>query len=494
VIDPHGIFDPRLSHDRLLLGLKGSMAEFELSLFRQRSFEAIRAKARRGELRFRLPVGLRWNDANKIELDPDLRVREAIRLVFRKFTELGSARQVLKWFRRECVALPVAPLDQSGLIWKLPDTQAIHGILTNPLYAGAYAFGRTESRTIIVQGHARKSEGHRKPLERWSVLIQEHHEGYISWVEYEHNQATLAGNAPVTSGGKFARGGRCLLIGLLRCQRCGRKMSVVYQGNGKYRVSRYYCATARRNHGIDRCIAFGGLRPDQAVAAELLKATDTRAIDAAIALAVQTTDEHDQRRKAIALELDQARYEARLAERRYQSVDPDNRLVAGELERRWNACLSHVSTLEASQAKTVTAPASELRVNRAALLALADDLPAVWNAPSIDPRLKQRIARLAIQEIIADVDRKTNEIVLVIHWAGGRHTELRIAKNKSGHTSRWTDPDAVKVIRRMAGQWSDRDVALTLNRLGLRTGTLVAALRADDWSNGSRGLSSRVDR
>lgn len=308
VIDPHGIFDPRLSHDRLLLGLKGSMAEFELSLFRQRSFEAIRAKARRGELRFRLPVGLCWNDANKIELEADLRVRMAIQLVFRKFTELGSARQVLKWFRRECVALPVAPLDQNGLIWKLPDTQAIHGFLTNPFYAGAYAFGRTESRTIIVEGHPRKSEGHRKPLDRWTVLIREHHEGYISWAEYEHNQATLAGNAPVITRGKFARGGRCLLIGLLRCQRCGRKMSVVY--NGKYPVPRYYCATASRNHGVDQCIAFGGLRPDQAVAAELLKAIDTRAIDAAIALAAQTTDEHEQRCKAISLELEQARYEA----------------------------------------------------------------------------------------------------------------------------------------------------------------------------------------
>jgi DNA invertase Pin-like site-specific DNA recombinase len=374
IIDPHGVFDPRLSNDRLLLGLKGSMAEFELSLFRQRSFDAIRAKARRGELRFRLPVGMAWNDANKIEVDADLRVREAIRLVFRKLVELGSARQVLKWFRGQIVVLPVAPLDQDGVVWKLPDAQAIHSFLTNPFYAGAYAFGRTEIRTTIIEGRARKTVGHRKPMDRWTVLIREYHEGYISWAEYERNQATLAGNAPLINHGKLGRGGRCLLIGLLRCRRCGRMLSVVYKGT-THCVPRYFCAAASRNHGVDHSISFGGLRADQAVGEELLRAMDGRAIDAAIVLAEQSTEQHEHRRRALALELEQLRYEARLAERRYQAVDPDNRLVASELEVRWNAALSRVSELERSVADLANAPAAPAsRVDRASLLTLADDL------------------------------------------------------------------------------------------------------------------------
>ncbi len=471
LIDPQGVYDPRQVNDRLLLGLKGSMAEFELNLIRQRSFEAIRAKARRGELRFRLPVGLLWNAANQIEREPDLRVRETISLVFQKFDEVGSVHQVLLWFRRNAVVVPRLLLGPDHIEWRLPDQNAIHSFLTNPFYAGAYAFGRTENRTTLVEGRARKTTGHRKSIDRWTVLIRDHHEGYISWMHYERVQQALAGNSHVFHGGKTGRGGRCLLVGLLRCARCARMMSVVYKGatNG---VPRYVCAGAARNHGVERCIAFGGLRVDQSVATDLLRALDETAIDAAVDAASLMQDEHEQRRKAIALELEQARYEARLAARRYEAIDPDNRLVAGELEARWNAALGRVAEVEAQLQHQAQAPAPvERSVDRTRLRALADDLGTVWNAPSSEPRLKQRIARILVREIIADIDGKTNEVVLVIHWAGGRHSEIRVAKNKPGHTSRWTDPDAAKIIRRMAGEWSDRDIALTLNRTGLRSGT-----------------------
>jgi len=230
VIDPDGVYDPGLLNDRRLLGLKGTMSEFELNLLRQRCQEAIRQKAQRGELQFMLPVGYRWAPGGKVEKDPDRRVQQAIELVFVKMEECGSARQVLLWFRSEKVSLPAMIYGESGreLIWKLPIYNTILRILRNPMYAGAYAFGKTEARTRVVGGRARKTIGHVKPPENWTVLIRDHHAGYIAWERYEHNQALLADNAHMKSRmePKAGRGGRSLLASLLRCRRCGRMLHV----------------------------------------------------------------------------------------------------------------------------------------------------------------------------------------------------------------------------------------------------------------------------
>ena len=214
LVDPDGIYDPSLVNDRLLLGLKGTMSEFELNLLRQRSLEAIRQKARRGELRFLLPVGFCWTGEGKIEQDPDRRVRQAIQLVFRKLTELGSVRQVLLWFRQEKVALPALPRDpgEPKVVWKVPVYNTVLKILSNPVYAGAYAFGKTQVRVQVVDGRARKTEGHHKPRSEWLVLIRDHHPGYIAWDQYERNQALIASNAHMKSRmePKAGRGGeRC---------------------------------------------------------------------------------------------------------------------------------------------------------------------------------------------------------------------------------------------------------------------------------------------
>ena len=474
LIDPNGIYDPRLVNDRLLLGLKGSMAEYELNLILQRSRSAIQAKAKRGELRIPLPVGLRWKEEGGIEPDPDQRVQRAIRTVFQKHKELGSVRQVLLWFRHEKLMLPTFMHDRRCLVasWRLPSYHAIHGILTNPMYAGAYAFGRREVRIQLVDGVPHKSGGHMKTRDRWSVLIREHHPGYISWEEFDQHQAMLADNAYSLSNGtpKAGRGGHSLLAGLLRCQRCGAMLSVMYKGSTN-RVPRYVCHGAHINRGDERCISFGGLRPDEAVAQELMRALESHAVEAALHAHELLLKQGDERAEALRLELEQARYEAQLASRRYEEVDPTKRLVAAELEARWNTALERVEQLKRELEHPRKESACPISVPRDALLALAEDLPAMWNAADADMRIKQRIVRLLIHEVVADVDRDTNEIRLVIHWQGGRHSETRMPKNKAGHTSRWTDPDAAKVIRSMAGGWSDRDIALTLNRLRLRTGT-----------------------
>jgi recombinase/recombinase-like zinc beta ribbon protein len=455
-------------------GLKGTMSEFELNLLRQRSVEAIRQKARRGELQYCLPVGYLWASTGKIEMDPDQRVRQVLSLVFSKMIELASARQVLLWFRRQRIEIPTRFLDQPGgrIVWNLPIYNTVLKILTNPIYAGAYAFGKTYARTSVVDGRARKTAGHKKPRCEWTVLIHDHHSSYITWEQYERNQAMIAGNAHMKSRmePKAGRGGKGLLAGLLRCRRCGRMLHVSYTGRRGV-VLRYHCKGAHINHGEEWCISFGGLRTDQAVSDEILRAVGGNAVDAALEAADKMRQQRQEQRKSLDLELEQARYESRLAARRYESVDPDNRLVTAELEVRWNAALRKVQQLEDRLRDFDLMPHSPAIPNKEVLLSLAQDLPAVWNAPSADMRLKQRIARILIQEIVADVKEQQHEIVLLIHWAGSRHSELRIKKNETGRNQRCTNMDAIEVVRRMSGKFSDEQIATTLNRLGLRTGT-----------------------
>jgi DNA invertase Pin-like site-specific DNA recombinase len=478
VIDAEGIYDPRTPNDRLLLGLKGTMSEFELTLFRQRSFEAIRAKARRGELQFCLPIGLCWDSEGRVEIDPDQRVRGAIALVLKKFVELGSIRQAHLWLRQNAITLPTGTYGNAARkpVWKLPVYNAVHGIITNPVYAGAYAFGKTGDRTRIVGDRARKTRGHIKPRKEWTVLLPDHHPGYISWKDFERNQRMVADNAHMKKRAepKAGRGGRGLLGGLLRCRRCGRMLHVTYAGLHS-RVVRYACQGALLNHGTVRCISFGGLRVDEAIARTLLEAVSPYAIDAATKAAADAKGLFADQKRALAMELEQSRYEASLAARRYEAVDPTNRLVASELEQRWNAALARSQELEnrlamLDERDDARAPSPE------GLKALSRDLPAAWNSPSADMKLKQRIVRLIVREIVADVDDAASEILLVVHWQGGRHTEMRIPKNKTGKHGRTTTAEAVDVIRSMAGRWPDELIATTLNRTGLRTGT------GDTWN------------
>jgi DNA invertase Pin-like site-specific DNA recombinase len=433
LVDFDGVYDPNLVNDRLLLGLKGTMSEFELNLLRQRSREAILQKARRGELQFLLPVGFCWNVSGKIEKDPDQRVRQAIQLVFGKLVELGSVRQTLLWFRQQDISIPVLARDsgEPAIVWKLPVYRQVWAILTNPLYAGAYAFGRREVRTRIVDGRARKSKGHSKPRPTWTVLIPNHHPGYVSWEEYERNQAQLAANAHMKSDGnaKAGRGGRALLSGIVRCRRCGRMLHVSYTGK-EHVVPRYDCNDAHLHHGESRCLSFGGLWVDEAVANEVLRAIEGDAVEAAVVAAEQMKQQRQELRKSLELEVEQAGYEARLAARRYESVDPEQRLVAAELEIRWNTSLQKKRDLEDRlegfdrEINQAPVPSKEL------LMSLAQDLPAIWNSPSTDARLKQRIVRILIEEIMVDVDESNREIMLLIHWAG--EPSFRTARPEEG--------------------------------------------------------------
>jgi DNA invertase Pin-like site-specific DNA recombinase len=484
VADLDQVYDLALPNDRLILGVKGTVSEYELSLIRQRSQEAIVAKAKRGELTFTLPAGLSWTADSQIELNPDRRVQQAIRMVFDKLAQFGSVRQVLMWLCDENLALPTLESERPREIkWRRPTYRMVLSIVRSPFYAGGYAFGRRESRTRIVDGRAKRRPGHAKPMDQWTSLLRDHHPGYIPWEHFERNQRLLEDNAHMkgTTARKAGRGGQCLLTGLLRCARCGRMLHVVY-GRGGY--ARYECRQANRAEAAPRCIGFSARRPDETISAEILAVAQASALTAAIEAGDLAEQQHHDQHRALALELEQAKYQAALAARRYESVDPDNRLVAAELEARWNGALEGVAELEARVKAQLRGAPRWGQVDRESLESLATDLPRVWEAPSSDMRVKQRIARLLIHEIIANADDDTREIVLVIHWAGGRHSEVRCARPKAGEHRHRTGPDAEGVVRRMAGAWPDHDIAASLNRLRLCTGA------GNTWT-ASRVLSLR---
>jgi len=470
VIDLDGVYDPCRPNDRLLLGMKGSISEFELGVLRARMLDAARAKARRGELRISVPVGYIWHREIGLGLDPDLRLQEAIRLVFTRFRELGSARQVLLSMRADQIHFP-RPSDGKRMVafdWTPIRYRTVISVLKNPFYAGAYVYGKSEKRTAIVDGRPHKTYGHGKPFNEWEVMIKEHHEGYIDWAEFERNQKQLAANTYGWIGGaKSGRGGRALLAGLLTCGRCGRRLTVSYSGRSPgQRV--YRCDRPNLMLGQPRCLTFGGSRVEAALARELLRAVEPMAIEAALEAERMRMESQDERRRVIELELQQARYEASLAERRYAACDPDNRLIAAQLEKSWETALRRVEACQIRLEETTTAP--DPVADTPDFAGLTDDLDAAWNSPNVTMRARQQLLRALVTDIIADVDEAVREVILTIHWRGGQHSQLRVRKPKTGEHGCRTPDEALAVIRSMAARWSDEHVAASLNRMGMRSG------------------------
>ncbi|MBV8702907.1 MAG: recombinase family protein [Acetobacteraceae bacterium] len=475
IVDEDGTYSAQDPNDRLLLGMKGTMSELELSLLRARSMEALRQKARRGELYSIVAVGYVRAARGKIEMDPDLRVREAIRLVFARFAEMQSVRQVFLSLRADRITLPYIDHKQPGErrpLWKPPVYATVNNLLTNPVYAGAYAFGRTGSRTTIEDGRKRVLRGHRKHRSDWAVLLLDHHEAYLPWAEYERNQRLIAANA--NGKGMMVRGpvrrGEALLAGLLRCGHCGRRLRVSYNGT-KGDVGRYNCDAVRNNPGADPCVSFGALRVDAAVGAEAVRLLQPLGIEAAVHAIAEGEQRAGEKRRQVELALEQARYEAARARRGYDAVDPDNRLVAAELERRWEAALARVGALETELAELVRRqPAALGAEERRRLLQMGADLEAAWHHPAADAITRKRILRVVLREVVARVEG--DQIELLLRWQGGDHTRLLVRKNRRGRT-RWSvEPETVDLIRACARLMPDKAIAGMLNRTGQRTGRL----------------------
>jgi len=416
--DGEGLYDPTRYNDRLLLGLKGTMSEAELNTIKERLVEAMRAKAKRGEFRFRLAPGYVWDEAGRMQKDPDDQVRSVIARVFDRFAQLGTIGQVQQSLAAEGVLVPVKCGPGDRVRWSDPGYAFLQRMLKNPIYAGAYVFGRTEVVTVLDGEQRPQKRTRKRPRKQWPVLIADHHVGYISWQTYEKNQAQISANRRSPTEMGAAREGKSLLQGLILCGRCGRRMKVEY--SGRLRNLRYTCRRRQQQDGTPVCQSFGAKRLEQAVAQLVIEAISPAGVEAMIVAAEATVAASKSEREHWRQRIERARYESDLAQRQYESVDPDNRLVAAELERRWEQALQKLGAVETEANQRIESfeqplsPADQQRLRR-----YADDLPGLWHAASTRFQDRKRIVRCLLENVVVTKPEDGSKLTAVVHWVGG---------------------------------------------------------------------------
>jgi DNA invertase Pin-like site-specific DNA recombinase len=459
ISDASGVYDPRTYDDRLLLGLKGTFSEAQWYSMRTHLYAALLNKARRGELAIRLPVGYDRLPDGAVTLTPNREVQSAIRLVFAQFEQSGSARGVLRYFRDQALQLP--RLIQTGpaqgeIEWVRAEYPAIYHILKHPAYAGAYTYGKHHN--VRLPGADKKVITRQVPMEDWAVLKQEAFEGYISWPQYLDNQARLRENAQGATWNKGApQAGLALLQGLVRCGRCGRPMHVCYGNHPAYA-----CDVANRTYGDPRCQSFTVAHIDPAVIEVFLQAVQPASLEAALAAVEHIEAQHHSLAQHWAQRMERARYEADLARHRYHRVDPDNRLVAAELERQWEDKLQAVHELERDWERVqvqAAAPLSE--ADKALIRQLAEDVPRLWYAETTTQAERKRLIRCLIQDVTLDSFTQPGHSLIHIRWQTGSTTTLEVKRPKPGGPP--APPVLIERVRELAQQQPDDQIAIILN-------------------------------
>jgi len=472
ILDEDGIYDPGHFNDRLLLGLKGTMSEAELHVLRARLLGGQLNKARRGELWMRPPIGFVIDPTGRLSLDPDAQIQAAVRLLFETFRRTGSAQKVVRHFAQETILWPrrLYTGGRAGQIVFAPlgHSRAL-GLLHNPRYAGAFVYGRTRQRTVSRAGQTR----HRRlPRAEGKVFLPNAHPGYLTWDEYEANQATLLTNAAGYGTDRRrspAREGVALLQGVVICGRCGLRMTVRYAVRRGHPAPDYLCP----RRGIETAEPSGQVIPgtslDEAVSRVVLEAVTPAALEVACEVFEELgrrKAEVDRLRRA---QVERAREDAELAQRPFMLVRPEHRLVADTLEQQWNEKLARLAALEDDYARMTKTAGSELSGHaREQIQALVADLPRVWHDPRTPARERKRMLRLLIEDVTLLRDRT---IQLHIRWKGGATTSLECPRPQGAPDRRRTPAIIVEMVRALATEHTDRQIADTLNGRWLRTGT-----------------------
>ena len=471
ILDEDGLYDPGHFNDRLLLGLKGTMSEAELHILRARLQGGLLNKARRGELRMPLPAGLLYDGASRVVLDPDQQVREAVECLFATFQRTASASAVVRHFRKNGLLFPgrvKTGTCPSEMLWTPLTHNRVRVVLHNPRYAGAFVFGRTRTRIRPADGTARTSE---VPQSQWKVFLPDVHEGYITWEQFQQNQRQLVSNAVAHGQDRRhgpPRSGPALLQGIVLCGRCGGRMTVRYKTRKTMLAPIYVCQQEGIKYATPKCQTVPGTAVDEAIGGLLVEMVTPTSLD----VAMEVFDEIRARREEVVrlhkAQLEHARHEAELAQRRFLLVDPGNRLVAADLERRWNDALRTMASIEeectrAASVQTPDLTAEEiLRVRK-----LAEDFPAVWNDPRATSQERKRMVRLLIEDVTL---LKTDTIHVMVRYKGGVTTELRVPIPMCAWEARQTPAIVLERIREMARTMTDGEIAEGLNTQGVHSG------------------------
>jgi len=470
LVDHETVYDLRSPNDRLLIGIKGSISGYELDLFRTRALDIREDMARRGKMIFRAPVGYVKFPGHRIEKTPDARVREAIDLFFEKFEELGSAVRVARWFEREGLKVPTEVpgcRDGTQTRWvPLRINRAIN-FLRNPAYAGVFAFGRSHVTRIVTENGVQVRQTRSHDPAQWRYVHKKHHEGYIDFDTFEKIRGMLDNNRQAfvakRGAGGAAKNGTGLLGGLVRCGGCGKLMHVGYSARNK--AATYRCRAGIGDDCAPCSFQFSGTQPETIVIQAAFRALDPLAVAAAERAFETESAAVDDQERALERECEQARYEAGRAQRQYDAIEPENRLVAATLERRWNETLTRVAEVEARLAEY--RGRSRLRKrSRADFMAMARRFPDVWNAPEADASLKKRILRTLIEEIVVDVATDAHDVCFRVHWKGGAHTEHRY-RRRPGRRANVHSDDTLRIIMELSVLCDDRMIAKYLNEHGI---------------------------
>ncbi|MBU4391802.1 MAG: recombinase family protein [Actinobacteria bacterium] len=470
IMDEDGIYDSGNFNDRLILGLKGTMSEAELHLLKARMRGGQLSKASRGELKIRLPIGFVYDSEDKVVLDPDIQIQQAIRTFFETFESAGSAYGTLREFNRKGLMFPrrVYRGPHSGeIVWAPMAYSTTRHILHNPRYAGAYFYGRTRWRTAPQGGYTIK----RLPREEWHALLPNHHPGYITWEQFEANQRRLSENKGAYGGENRKtppREGPALLQGLVICGACGKRMTIHYHYRKKYRVPDYVCQRDAIENGHPRiCQRIRGKLVDNAIGELLIESMTPMALEVTLAVREELAERAKEADNLRLQQVERARYQAELARRRYLKVDPDNRLVAGELEANWNRKLRELSLAQEEYERQSEKENYLLNEGqREKIASLAADFPALWRDPNTPDRERKRMVRLLLEDVTLIREGK---ITAHIRFKGGATKTLELPEPVPVTKSRVTDPAVIKEIDQLLDYHTDAGVARTLCEKGITT-------------------------